>query len=87
MDPQTQAQKRKMQTDIMFKEADLKKNERLKVEMEISIRDLKRKEAQIQAEMVQKESQLKKVEEINMQLQNEIIKLKHQMNTLGHSQY
>jgi hypothetical protein len=84
LDPQAISQKRKMQMDILFKESDLKKNERLKSELEISIRELKLKESQIRSEMILKEIQLKKIEEAHMQLYNEIIKLKHQMNTFGH---
>lgn len=84
LDPQLQAQKKKMQMEILFKESDLKKNERLKVELEVVIRDLKHKESQLQAEMILKESQLKKAEEAHMQLQNEIIKLKHQMNAINY---
>jgi predicted nucleic acid-binding Zn-ribbon protein len=62
----------------------VKKFERVKVELEIALRDIKQKEAQLQADKASKESRLKRTEEDITQLRNEIIKLKRQMNMLGH---
>ena len=70
--------------EILLKESDVKKFERVKVELEIALRDIKQKEAQLQADKASKESRLKRTEEDITQLRNEIIKLKRQMNMLGH---
>ncbi|HOF42521.1 MAG TPA: hypothetical protein PLF30_00480 [Candidatus Moranbacteria bacterium] len=84
MNPEISAQKKKMQMEILLKESDVKKFERVKVELEIALRDIKQKEAQLQADKASKESRLKRTEEDITQLRNEIIKLKRQMNMLGH---
>lgn len=86
MDAELLAKRKKMQMEIMLKESDMKRNERLKAELEIAIRDMKHKELQLQTEEDSKESMLKKVEAEISQMQNELIKLKHKMNTLGHEQ-
>jgi DNA repair exonuclease SbcCD ATPase subunit len=83
-DPQLAAEKKKMQIEILLKDSDLKKCMRSKVEVETTLRDLKRKETMIQVEILSKENQLKKIEAEYMQLQNELIKLKHQMSALSH---
>ena len=84
MNPEISAQKKKMQMEILLKESDVKKFERVKVELEIALRDIKQKEAQLQADKASKESMLKRTEEDITKLRNEIIKLKRQMNMLGH---
>ena len=84
MNPEISAQKKKMQMEILLKESDVKKFVRVKDELEIALRDIKQKEAQLQADKASKESRLKRTEEDITQLRNEIIKLKRQMNMLGH---
>lgn len=78
------AQKKKMQMEILLKESDVKKFERVKVDLEIGLRDIKHKELQLQADKALKESRLKKTEEDIFQIRNEIMKMKRQMNMLGH---
>lgn len=82
-DPQIKADKHRMQMQILLADSDVKKNMRSKIEVETALRDLKHKGNLIQAEIFAKESLLKKIEAEYIQLQNELIKLKHQMNSLG----
>lgn len=81
--PELIAQRKKMQMEIMLKDSDLKKNERAIIETEIALRELKRKQTQLQTEFVAKESQAKRLSSEHVQIQAELIKLKHQMNSLG----
>jgi len=82
LDPQTLAQKKKMQIEIILKESDAKKYEREKLLLEVEIRALKSKIQQTEMEITSKEGKLKHIQDQNMMLQNELIKLKHQMNSL-----
>ena len=82
-DPAISDQRKKMQLEVLLKDSDVKKNMRSRIEIETALRDLKYKDNLIQAEIVSKENLLKKIEAEYMQLQNELIKLKHQMNSLG----
>ena len=82
-DPAISDQRKKMQLEILLKDSDVKKNMRSRIEIETALRDLKHKDNLIQAEIASKENLLKKIEAEYMQLQNELIKLKHQMNSLG----
>ena len=82
-DPQIKAERKKMQIEMLLKDSDVKKNMRLKIEVETALRDLKHKNNLIQAEIASKENLLKKIEAEYMQLQNELIKIKHQANSLG----
>lgn len=82
-DPQIKAERKKMQIEVLLKDSDVKKNMRLKLEVETALRDLKHKSDLLQAEIISKENILKKIEAENVQLQNELIKLKHKMNSLG----
>ncbi len=83
LEPELLAQRKKMQMEIMLKESDMKRNERTLMDTEISLRDLRHKQAQLQSEFIVKESHFKKLTADHMQLQAEVIKLKHQMNNLG----
>ena len=82
-DPQIKAERKKMQMEVLLKDSDVKKNMRLKIEVETALRDLKHKSNLIQAEIASKENLLIKIEADYMQLQNELIKIKHQANSLG----
>lgn len=82
LDPQTQARQHRLQMDIMLKDADYKKNERKKADLDIAIRDLKKKKQQIEMEMFQKENELKKLVVTQVQLFNDIKKLKSALNNL-----
>jgi chromosome segregation ATPase len=82
-DPQIKDERKKMQLEVLLKDSDVKKNMRSRIEIETALRDLKHKDNLIQAEIASKENLLKKIEAEYMQLQNELIKLKHQMNSLG----
>lgn len=83
LSPELEAQRKKMQMEIMLKESDVKKNERMLIDIEIGMRDLKHKQTQLQSEFMFKENQYKKIEADHLQLQAELIKLKHQMINLG----
>lgn len=82
-DPQLMVQKKKLQMEIMLKDSDMKKNEREMLAAEIEVRELTRKQAQLQTELILKENLQKKLASNHVQLQAELIKLKHQMNSLG----
>jgi chromosome segregation ATPase len=82
-DTQIKDERKKMQLEVLLKDSDVKKNMRSRIEIETALRDLKHKDNLIQAEIASKENLLKKIEAEYMQLQNELIKLKHQMNSLG----
>jgi len=82
-DPQIKAERKKMQMEVLLKDSDVKKNMRSRIEIETALRDLKHKDNLIQADIFAKENLLKKIEAEYMQLQNELIKLKHQMTSLG----
>jgi hypothetical protein len=82
-DPAIVAQRKKMQMEIMLKDSDIKKNQRALLDIEISLRDNRHKQAGLQSEFIVKESQFKRLTALQVQLQAEIIKLKHQMNNLG----
>jgi hypothetical protein len=69
--------------EIMLKDSDLKKNERLLMETEIGLRDIKHKMTQLQSDFIVKENQFNRLTADHVQLQAEVIKLKHQMNNLG----
>lgn len=84
-DPQIAAERKKLQLEVLLKEADLKKNMRGKIDIETTLRDLRHKDISIQMEINSKENQLKKLEAEFIQLQNELIKLKHQMSALSHN--
>ena len=83
LSPELLAQRKKMQMDIMLKDSDVKRLMRAKLDVDISIRDLKHKQSQIQMELISKESMLKRLDGENALMQIELIKLKHQMNNLG----
>lgn len=83
MDPGLLAQKKKFQMEIMLKDSDMKKNERAMVEAEVVLRELKHKQAQLQADFIVKENLMKRLSGEHIQIQAELIKLKHQMNSLG----
>lgn len=83
LSPELLHQKKKLQMDIMLKESDVKKNERISMATEIALRELKHKQTQIQSEFVIKESELKKLAAEHLLMQTELIKLKHLMNNLG----
>ena len=82
-DPMLSHERKKLQMEVLLKDSDVKKNIRLKIEVETALRDLKHKSNLIQSEIFSKESLLKKLEAEGMQLQNELIKLKHQSTSLG----
>lgn len=84
MDPALLAQKKKMQIEIVLKDSDVRKVEREILQMEVEIRDIKHKQAQLQTDLIVKENAYKKLAAARMQMQNELIKLKHQMNFIGH---
>lgn len=69
--------------EIMLKDSDAKRNDRAMMETEIALREIKHKQAQLQSEFLLKENQLKKLNANRIQLQAELVKLKHQMNSLG----
>lgn len=69
--------------EIMLKDSDLKKNERAIIEAEVALRELKHKQTQLQTEFIVKENQAKKLSAEHIQIQAELIKLRHQMNSLG----
>ncbi|HEX8974001.1 MAG TPA: hypothetical protein VF817_00765 [Patescibacteria group bacterium] len=81
-DPQIEAEKHRLQMEMILKDSDVKKNIRLRSELEVEIRVIKTKMQQLTADLASKESHLHKVEAELMQLQNEIIKLKHKSATL-----
>ena len=82
-DPQVKADKKKLQMEILMKESDIKKNERAKIDTEVILRDLKHKEALIQADILSYNKKMEKIQADETQMQNEIIKIKHQFNSLG----
>lgn len=83
LSPELEAQKKKMQMEIMLKDSDMKRNERAMIETEVALRELKHKQVQLQTEFAVKENQLKRMAADHVQTQAELIKLKHQMNNLG----
>lgn len=83
LSPELEEQKKKMQMEIMLKDSDLKKNERILLETEVTMREIKHKQIQLQTEFVVKENQFRRLTADHTQLQAEIIKLKHQINNLG----
>ena len=78
-DPQAEAQKHRMQMENILLDSDLKKNERLKAQLEIDIRTLQHKRAQIDSEYAAKESLLKRTDGQLIIIRNEMLKLKHRM--------
>ncbi|EKD46873.1 MAG: hypothetical protein ACD_67C00032G0002 [uncultured bacterium] len=83
MNPELMAQRKKMQMEIMLKDSDLKKNERAIVEAEVALREIKHKQTQLQTEFIMKENLSKRLNAEHVQIQAELIKLRHQMNSLG----
>ena len=81
-DPQVEARKHRLQMDIMIKDSDFKKNERKKIDLDVAVRDLKRKRNQIDVELQQKETELKKLTMTQVQLFNETKKLKGMLNQM-----
>jgi hypothetical protein len=86
-DPQLNSEKRRMQVELVLKDSDLKKNLRLKMELELAIRDMKKKQVQMEFDLVAKTSLMRKVEAEIILLQNEIIKEKHKLAGLGRQKY
>ena len=82
-DPQIEAEKHRLQMEMLLKDGDLKKNLRKKMELEVEIRQLKVKRNQIESEYALAESQLKRIEMELIGIQNELIKFKHKMLTLN----
>jgi septal ring factor EnvC (AmiA/AmiB activator) len=83
LSPELLNQKKKLQTEVMFKDSDIKKLSRAKLQAEVEVRDFKRKQMQLQSDLLLKENELKRIDAQIMQFQNELIKLKHKMNNLG----
>lgn len=81
-DPQIEAEKHRLQMEMLLKDADIKKNERLKMALDIELRQLKLKRQQIESDINSKETLFKKIEADLMVLNNEMIKAKHKMGTL-----
>lgn len=81
-DPQIEAERHRLQMEILMKDADIKKNMRLKLSLDIELRQLKLKKAQIESDIISKESLYKKTEAMLAVLENEMIKAKHHMGTL-----
>ena len=77
------AQKKKMQMEIMLKETDVKRIGRAMLEIEVSMRDIKHKQAQLASEYISKELAYKKLVSDQVLMQNELIKMKHKMNNIG----
>lgn len=78
-DPQINAEKHRLQMELVLTDSDIKKNMRRKMELEVDIRELKRKQFQMTVDLASKESFLKKVDAELMMLQNEVIKGKHKL--------
>lgn len=74
--------KRNMQMELFIKEADFKKNEQKRVQLEAAVKELKKKKAQIELEMMQKDNELKKHASSQVAFLNEIKKLKKTINDL-----
>lgn len=74
--------KRNMQMELFIKEADYKKNEQKRAQMEMTVRELKKKKAQIESEIMQKENELKKHAAAQVTFFNEVKKLKKAISDL-----
>lgn len=74
------AKKHRMQSELMMKESDEKKNVLRKTNLEIETRQLKRKIETLSAELSMKEQELQKAESEQMVLQAEIKKIKKQLS-------
>lgn len=83
LEPEQLQQRKKIQMEIMLKDSDVKKNERLMLDAEIAMRELKHKMTQLQSDFIVKEGLVKKLSAEHVQLQVELVKLKHQMNNIG----
>lgn len=81
-DPQKDARKHRIQMEIVMKDGDYKKNERKKMEVEIEIRQLKQKRAQLDSEIMAKERDLNGLHGNQLVLLGEIKKLKNELNLL-----
>lgn len=82
-DSQIKTETKKMQMEILLRDSDLKKNMRLKIEAETTLRDLNHKKSLLEVEIHSKEDHLKKLEVEIIEIQNELIKMKHKMSALG----
>jgi len=76
------AQMRRIQTDIMILDADLKKKVRAKEEILMELKRLKREQDMLMVEIKNKDSELKKIDNDQMMLMNEIKSLKKKLNVL-----
>ena len=74
--------KRNLQMQMFIKEADYKKGEQKKIQMENDVAALKKKKSQIELEIIQKENELKKQVYNQVSFFNELKKLKKQINDL-----
>ena len=77
------AQKKKLQMEAMLKQTDVKKIEHSLIEVELAMREIKHKQERLQQEFTAKENEYKKMTANHTQMQAELIKFKHQINTLG----
>jgi len=81
-DPQREAKKHQLQMDIVVKDGDCKKIERKKMELDIVIRQMRKKQQELMMEVSAKEREMSKLHGEHLMALAEIKKMKNQLNLL-----
>lgn len=81
-DPQKEADRRRLQNDMLLLDSDFKKKGRQKMDLEMEKKRLKQKLDQVQMELDEKDRQLKKITQEQFLISNDMNSLKRRMNAL-----
>jgi hypothetical protein len=81
-DPAIESKKRRIKMEMILKDSDLKKCLRNMVDLEVQLRDLKRKKIQIETEIAAADLHYKKCQTDQVVMQNELKRLKNSLNYL-----
>jgi hypothetical protein len=81
-DPQKEADRRRMQNEMLLLDSDFKKKERQKGDIAMEKKRLKQKLDQLQVELDEKDRQLKKITQEQFLISNDMNSLKRKMNAI-----
>lgn len=80
--PQKEADRRRLQNDMLLLDSDFRKKARQRVELEMEKKRLKQKLDQVKMELDEKDRQLKKITQDQFIIGNDMSSLKRKINAL-----